>query len=224
MRVKYVAYESTGVCRATRTPTTSDLLVSRACVLNHSRDKGRKDGPTSSKHGVNVRATGLSMSLLLSVSLPKRPQNGRNHHADSRIISWVPTMCESWWWPFPFTPSHVNPGNSPIQWGFLSPTWGRRNLQRTPVLRWLFWNHKCCTWQSQRWDPGLLLVSLSCFMIESGMKLRLMVQHRAGPPVLLALASPQPSHKNKEMGLISRLCEESCCWPTHPQAMVGVGT
>lgn len=89
---------------------------------------------------------------------------------------------------------------------------------------WLFWSHKCCTWQSQRWDPGLLLVSLSCFMIESGMKLRWMVQHRAGPPLLLALAGPQPIHTSKEMGLISRLCEESCCWPTHPQAMVGVGT
>lgn len=91
--------------------------VSRAHVLNHSRDKGRKDGPTSSNHGVNVRATRLSMSFCFFLSLLKPPQNGRNRHADSSIISWVPTMCETWWWAFSFTPWHVNPGNSPMQWG-----------------------------------------------------------------------------------------------------------
>lgn len=154
--------------------------VSRAHVLNHSRDKGRKDGPTSSNHGVNVRATRLSMSFCFFLSLLKPPQNGRNrpscrlkyhflspNHVWDMVVSvLLYTMTRKSW-------------KQPYAVRALSPTWGRRNLQRTHVLRWLFWSHKCCMWQSQRWDPGLLLVSLGCFMMESGMKLRLMVQHRA---------------------------------------------
>lgn len=69
MRVKILAEETAASIQGNWTPAKSDPFVSRAHALNHEREKERKAVPTSRNCGVNIRATGVSMSFCFFLSL-----------------------------------------------------------------------------------------------------------------------------------------------------------